>query len=311
MPADNFILQLEKAGVENFDATKSKLLAGMKRGVFKNVRNTELMGSVAEFGALGLNSNYRVLKLTGLTQDARTAYFHKSLGGYHGAKLKRYNEVIEWHLSEEMQSFAKNANTMGPVAAMELMPVVNMLNTKYIIHSDSLAPLMNYSVCGNAWFVGEVATAKTADEEIKALKNFNPKTTCVVQQTDAAKLTAPASIDSTWTVTLDEYHTNYLKYSSNSTMAAPVVFSEIYYPAGWLCTVDGKPQEYVCANYILRAVQVPAGEHTIEWKFEPESFATGKNLSYAGSAILLLFTLGVAGMETRKALRNSRNEIRS
>lgn len=302
--ADNFILMTEKVQLKNFDETKNKLLTEMKKGHFKSVRRKELLEPIAGFGALGLNSNYRVLKLTSLTQDAGTSYFHKSLGGYHGAKLKRYDELIKHRLNGEIATFSENANALGLVEALKKMPVANMLNAKYIIYSDSVPPLMNFSACGNAWFVDELVVAKSADEELAALKTLDPKTTCILRDRDAVKLQKPTSVDSTRSITLDEYKPNHLKYTSKNSAAGPAVFSEIFYPEGWKCLVDGKEKEYVCVNYVLRGVQLPAGEHSVEWIFDPAGYKSGTAVSYCGSTLLLLFSFGVLGMQSFREFRS-------
>jgi uncharacterized membrane protein YfhO len=162
--------------------------------------------------------------------------------------------------------------------------------------------LQNPGALGNAWFVAEVKEVPNADAEIAALDNFNPKTTAIVDQKFKDKLTGwnPA-FDSSATIKLTSYKPNDLTYESNSSSEQLAVFSEIYYDKGWNAYIDGKKSDYVRANYVLRAMRIPAGKHQIEWKFEPEVVATGSKLTLAGSALLIFFFLGVVYKEFKSA----------
>ncbi|MBL7941632.1 MAG: hypothetical protein JNM00_02645 [Flavobacteriales bacterium] len=302
---DKMILDNEKSAVKDFEEVKNALIAGMKSGTFKRVRNNEKLEEAASFGALGLRTNFRVLKLTELTGDATTSYFHKSLGGYHGAKLKQYNELIEYELSRELRLFADTVNALGPERTMAMLPAVNMLNARYIIYAGNQPPMLNPKACGNAWFVEAVKEASSADEELAMFDGLIPDSVCIVGPADKGKLTAPAVADSAWSITLEEYGTNVLKYKSKSSVAAPAVFSEIHYPAGWTCLIDGEEVEYARVNYVLRGIMLPAGEHEIEWRFEPESFAKYGTVSLAGSWLLILLVLGALGLEVRRTMRQS------
>lgn len=302
---DNLILETEKTGVKDFDEVKMKLLDGMKAGVFSRVRNREKLEEVAAFGALGMRTNFRVLKLTNLTGDSETSYFHKSLGGYHGAKLKRYNELIEHRLNKELQLFADTVNALGPERTLALMPAVNMLNARYIIYAASQPPMLNQAACGAAWFVSAVQEASTADEEMKLLATLVPDSVCVVASSDSGKLRAPAAADSSWGITMEEYGTRRLSYRSKSAVEAPAIFSEIYYPEGWTCTIDGEEVPYVRVNYVLRGVMVPAGEHEIVWEFDPPSFRKYAGVSLAGSWLLILLLAGTAVVEIRRLMKHS------
>lgn len=302
---DDLILETEKTGVKDFDEVKKKLLDGMKDGVFSRVRNREKLEEVAAFGALGLRTNFRVLKLTNLTGDSETSYFHKSLGGYHGAKLKRYNELIEHRLNKELQFFADTVNALGPERTLALMPAVNMLNARYIVYAASQPPMLNQAACGAAWFVSALQEASTADEEMKLLATLVPDSVCIVASSDSGKLRAPVAADSSWGITLEEYGTRRLSYRSTSAVEAPAVFSEIYYPAGWTCTIDGEEVPYVRVNYVLRGIMVPAGEHEIVWEFDPPSFRKYAGVSLAGSWLLILLLAGTAVVEIRRLLKQS------
>ena len=227
--------------------------------------------------------DYRVLNLANPFNEAQTSYFHKSIGGYHGAKLRRYQDLIERQISNNNQQ------------------VLNMLNTRYLITGDAKQPVQrNPSALGNAWFVSTVKTVKSPDEEMAALGTLSPATEAVVdarkfpQQPAATYDAAGASI------ALTNYSPDELKYRYNAPQAGFVVFSEIYYADGWQAFIDGKPVPHFRANYVLRALPVPAGAHTIDFKFEPKSYAVGNGVSLAASVVLLLVLLGAVGYVVRR-----------
>jgi len=207
--------------------------------------------------------NYRVLNTTVNTfNDASTSYFHKSIGGYHPAKLRRYQDLIERHISKNH------------------IEVLNMLNTKYVIVAgeDRIPRAQkNPDALGNAWFVNQVKWVKSPDEEIEGLNApFNPKTQAIIDEQFKTEVTLPnETIDSTAFIRLTQYQPNQLTYMSHSTKNELVVFSEIYFPNGWKVTIDGKPAAYFRANYVLRAMNIPAGDHKIVYRFEPEEYHTG------------------------------------
>jgi hypothetical protein len=176
-----------------------------------------------------------------------------------------------------------------------------MLNTKYVKYSGAAPPISNEKhALGNAWFVSDINWASTADEEMQALSTIDPANVAVVNDEFKSALTTWGVVDSSATVAMTRYATNKLTYSVNTPSSAAVVFSEIYYPAGWVCRIDGNEVPAFRANYILRGVQVPAGKHTVEWSFEPKSYATGVTVNMAGSVSLLLLALLVFGMELLK-----------
>ncbi|HXC04344.1 MAG TPA: YfhO family protein [Bacteroidia bacterium] len=214
--------------------------------------------------------------------DASTSYFHKSIGGYHGAKLKRYQELIEFQISKQNQS------------------VLNMLNTKYIIYQaqgqgQEQGPLVqqNRGALGNAWFVKEFKLVPNADSEITALTHFDPAQLAVVDKRfeEQVKGLTPAK-DSTSTIRLTHYEPNDLVYESNNKGEGLAVFSEIYYEKGWNAYVNGTLMPHFRANYVLRAMRLPAGANKIEFKFEPKVYVTGEKISLAGSILLLLACAG-------------------
>ncbi len=229
--------------------------------------------------------NFRVFNQTvgNPFADASTSYFHKSLGGYHGAKLRRYQELIDLHLAKGN------------------MNVYNMLNTKYFIVPDPQGgqPQMqiNMEALGNVWFVNNARMVNNADEEINALTDFVPTETAVYDKRFASQLEGRIiSKDSTATISLTDYKPNHLTYKSQTGSDQLAVFSEIYYDKGWNAYIDGKSAPYFRANYVLRAMIVPTGSHTIEFKFEPKVYATGEKIAYASSILLVLLALGTLGL---------------
>jgi hypothetical protein len=224
--------------------------------------------------------NFRVFNQSVSTfNDASTSYFHKSIGGYHGAKLKRYQELIENHISKGN------------------MAVLNMLNTKYFITPKGQAQ-QNPAAMGNAWFVNTVNIVTNADAEIAALNGFNPSNTAIVDTRFSNQIIN--NLDNTSAnITLTEYKPNYLKYNSNSTIDGIAIFSEIYYDKGWNAYVDGKLSPHFRANYVLRGMQIPKGNHSIEFKFEPSIYKTGETISLASSIILLLLLAFVSFKEIK------------
>ncbi|OFX27877.1 MAG: hypothetical protein A2033_06420 [Bacteroidetes bacterium GWA2_31_9] len=232
--------------------------------------------------------DFRVLNLSVSTfNDASTSYFHKSIGGYHGAKMKRYQEIIEKQISKNNMS------------------VLNMLNTKYFIvptKDQGAVVQKNYGALGNAWFVSNYKLVENADSEIVALDNFNPAETLIVDKRFENKVKGfVPKIDSTAIISLTDYKPNHLTYKSKSSIEQLTAFSEIYYNSGkgWNSYIDGKAIEHFRANYVLRAMKIPAGEHTVEFKFEPSAYATGETISFASSALLVLMCIGAIVMELK------------
>lgn len=217
--------------------------------------------------------NYRVYNnTTDFDKDAITAYYHKTIGGYHGAKMRRFQELIEWQL-------AKNN-----------MECYNMLNVKYIILGDSTGRKFvqrNYAANGNAWFVSNTKMVANADEEIKALTGFSSKQTAVIDKRFEGELANfKMNFDSTASIKFISYAPNKLVYESNTKTPQLAVFSEVYYDKGWNAYVDGKLVPHFRANYILRAMVVPEGKHSIEFKFEPATVKKGQTIALASSITL-------------------------
>jgi hypothetical protein len=232
--------------------------------------------------------DYRVFNTTvNPFSDATTSYFHKSIGGYHGAKLKRYQELIEFHLSRN------NMNTL------------NMLNAKYMIvkPKDVPEPMVqrNPGALGHAWFVHEIKWVPNADSELNALSNFNPAQTAVIDKRFEKDLSGLSfTPDPAASIKLLSYAPNDVKYESNTNTRQLAVFSEIYYDDGWNAYLDGKKSPYFRVNYVLRGMIVQQGKHTIEFKFEPENYLKTLKFSTAGSVLVTLIVLGYFVYSLRK-----------
>jgi hypothetical protein len=249
---------------------------------------------------------YRVLPLQNPFQDARASYFHKNVGGYHAAKLRRYQEIIEIQLVPEMQEMIKGLQAGAqPDSVLRSLPAINMLNSRYIIYDLNNPPLRNPNAMGNAWFVNNYKTVANADEEIAALKNIDPANEVVIDKrfsefVDGKKFQK----DESGSVILTDYKPNYLKYSAKAGSEQLAVFSEVYYDKGWNAYIDGKEVPHFRVNYILRALVLPAGEHTVEFKFHPKSYYTGNKVSLASSLLLIIVIAGYAFNEYRKKSKN-------
>lgn len=242
--------------------------------------------------------DYRVLNFaTSTFDDNNTSYWHKSVGGYHPAKLRRYQEMIEHHISPEMQAAYKAIATAGgemdSVDANKFR-VLNMLNTKYFIfpagQQRQTVPILNPHAYGNAWFVNKVQYVNNANEEIDALDSIIPTETAVVDARfkDVLKGATESYKDSLSSIRLTSYTPNRLTYETNNAQDGIAVFSEIYYPDGWHVTIDGQPAELARADYILRTMYVPAGQHTIEMRFDPTSLHVTEGIAYGALALLVI-----------------------
>lgn len=239
--------------------------------------------------------DFRVLNFAGNTfNENNTSYWHKSIGGYHAAKLRRYQELIEYHISTEMQYLMKTLPQVGGDMTQvdaDSMKVVNMLNTRYFIFpvQGGTVPLQNPYAYGNAWFADEVQYVPSANAEIEALYKVSPKKTAIVNERYKSDLQNAISSpsDSTATIRLTEYKPNYLRYETNSAGNRVAVFSEVYYKQ-WQAYIDGKEVPIACANYVLRALHVPSGKHVIEFRFDPPSIHTTEIIAYVGLVALLL-----------------------
>ena len=251
--------------------------------------------------------DYRVLNLASNTfNENETSYYHKSIGGYHAAKLRRYQEMIEQYISPEMQQIfgavSEAGGDMTKVNGDSIWPVLNMLNTKYMIfplQGGQTVPLQNPYTYGNAWFVDKLQYAANANEEIDAVGKLNLRHEAVADAKFKTQLGDAVEQDSVSIVTIKTYEPNELTYEVNSGKGGVVVFSEIYYP-GWTATVDGQPAELGRVNYILRALNVKPGKHDVVLTFKPKSVNTTETIAYVSYVILILVVLGAAIMEYRR-----------
>jgi len=249
--------------------------------------------------------DFRVLNLTVNTfSDASTSYFHKSIGGYHGAKMRRYQDLINTELINEISdliTFLQNPAGINPDSVFSSLNVLNMLNTRYYIVNPNGAPLMNPTAMGNAWFVNKVSLAENADDELARLKNLNLAQMAVSDKKFEAYLPVKEfQADSAATIVLTSYAPNELKYTSKSSVDGLAVFSEIYYEKGWNAYIDGVKTDHIRVNYLLRGLVLPAGEHEIEFRFHPASYYIGEKISFAGSLILILALAGIVYLEIKK-----------
>ena len=233
---------------------------------------------------------YRVLNLQNPMADARTSFFHKSIGGYHGAKMKRYNELYSYAIEPEMRSLIAAFQKPESIdSAMALLPVINMLNTKYYIYDLNQPPLPNTHALGNAWFVKSAKVVDSADQEVTSMKNFDPKSTAIVNKSFDKGLCGFTSGSGEGDIKLTAYQPNDLKYEATVNSGSQLaVFSEIYYPKGWKSFIDGKETPHIQVDYVLRGLVIPAGKHQVEFKFEPSSYYLGNKVSLASSILLLL-----------------------
>lgn len=236
-------------------------------------------------------SVYRVYEIEGRLQ-ARTSYFHKSLSGYSAVRPRRIEQLFDYQIGKG------NLN------------VLNMLNTKYVIQVDEKGqeyPVINPDANGNAWFVKEVKFVNSADEEMKALDSLDTKNQAVFNQKEFKNpISKTYEKDSTATIFLKAYEPNYIKYVSKNANKGLAVFSEIYYPKGWNVTIDGKSADHFRVDYTLRGLEIPAGKHTIEFKFEPQVVKTGSTITLISSILMLLLLIGGIYFENRKKKSDSK-----
>lgn len=251
--------------------------------------------------------DYRVLNFASNTfNENETSYFHKSIGGYHPAKLRRYQEMVDAYIVPEMQkamqAIAAKGGNMQQVDGVKLFPVLNMLNTKYFIfplQGGATMPLKNIYAQGNGWFVDKIDYVADANAEYAEVGKIDVRHEAVADKQFEAVLGQAKANDSTATVKLDKYEPNNLQYTVNSKNGGIVVFSEIYYP-GWKATVDGQSVELGRVNYILRAVNVKPGKHIVVLDFHPTSISTTETIAYISIVILLLAIAGAGYMEWKK-----------
>jgi hypothetical protein len=304
---------------------------------FSQLTDISLLNQLASFSVLSLNSDYRVLSFANPFNETGTSYFHKSIGGYHGAKLKRYQELIDFYIGDEINqinqeiSAAKNVKLREYATSMEITKeqaqsvfdsiqineiaiekasILNMLNVKYIQVDKTKKSVKNTNANGNAWFASKLIRVKSANEEMLALGKNDLKNSAIVNL-DFYEISTSSNVDSNATIKLSKYDARELTYQSKNSFEAPAIFSEIWYPEGWNCYIDGKQTDKIFrANYVMRGAIIPAGSHEVVWKFEPETFNTSSFWSLIGSATLLLTLLGVFTLEIRQNVVSSNRDAK-
>jgi hypothetical protein len=242
--------------------------------------------------------HYRVFDLTGgAFSDARPSYFHKSVGGYHPAKLRIYQDLIEAYLGQPGEN----------------MNVLNMLNTKYIVTQSQdgkpMPPQLNAGALGNAWFVKHVKAAASPANELSMLKGLNTKDSAIVSKEDAPNITGATATDTAASIKMTYYTPDTLKYESNANTQAFAVFSEVYYAKDWKAYIDGKPAPICKTNYVLRGLNIPAGKHTIEFRIEPVTWQKGQQYSFIGSVLFYIIILGAVGWIVLQQMKKPKQEV--
>ena len=232
-------------------------------------------------------THYRVFEVNGNLSSARASYFHNSIGGYHAAKPRRMQQLFDYQI-------AKNN-----------MEILNLLDVKYVIQTDKEGkefPTLNQNSNGNAWFVSQVKLVSNSDNEMKALDSLDSKNVAIVNRNEFEIKNTAFAKDSSAYIKLDSYKPNHLKYTSNNSKDGLAVFSEMYYEKGWNAYIDGEKTNHIRVDYVLRGLQIPAGEHAIEFKFEPQVIKTGSTIALFSSIGMLLLLIGGIYYESKKDL---------
>jgi len=245
------------------------------------------------------NSIYRVYNLQGAMNEARTSYHHHSIGGYHGAKMRRYQDLYDHCIQQETQSMIGSLQSGN--RDLSGYGVINMLNTKYLTFgSGKNAFIQNQNANGNVWLINTLQIVQTPDEELATTCTLDTDSVAVI---DGSKFDInQTSYASNGGISLKSYAPNRLEYTADVQSNAFAVFSEIYYPVGWKATIDGKSADILRVNYVLRGMQIPGGKHEIVFTFEPDSYYVGDKITMASSVILLLVLLGSIGFATKQEL---------
>lgn len=249
-------------------------------------------------------SHHRVLDLTVNPMNSSVpCYFHKNIGGYSAVKMRRYQDIWTWYLNDDLYNGRVNDNGL-----------INMLNTKYIIYPNrqqqGSAPLyfVNQGALGNAWFVPDYKIVENADSAVVNLDGLDPQNMAIIEGKYESMITKVPTFDSSASIKLTNYHPEKMTYESNSSTGGLAIFSEIYYDKGWNAYIDNTEVEHVCANYILRGLQIPSGKHTVEFRFEPKTYALGSMLSNVFSGIIFLLIIAGLGLWVKSNFISSSEE---
>lgn len=279
----------------------------------KSERDTPQQATATDLQILKDKSlSYRVLNFaSGAFNENNTSYFHKSIGGYHPAKLRRYQEMIDKYIAPEMQTamqaIANKGGVMSEVDGRKLFPILNMLNAKYFIvplQGNATTSIQNPYAQGNGWFVDKLTYVADANAEYAGVGKIDVSHEAVADKKFEPILGQTQTNDSTARVVLTKYEPNNMTYTVSSTKGGVVVFSEVYYP-GWTATIDGQPAELGRVNYILRALNVKAGKHEVVLDFHPTSISTTETIAYA-ALIVLLFAICVAIYSEKKKQKTTK-----
>jgi len=226
--------------------------------------------------------------------------------------MRRYSDMTYFNISREFQGilgYLENRSDLGNLdSLLAISNSLNMLNTRYIILNPDMVPVTNRYALGNAWFVDNIKWVKTPDEEVRAIKDIEPETIAVIDRKFEKELSGKTfKKDHLSTIIQKSYSPNKLIYKSNCSSEQLAVFSEIYYPKGWIARIDGVETPYLRANYILRSMIVPAGSHEIIFEFKPKSYEIGNKISFASSILLIFAIAGAIFIENKKRLKPSAN----
>jgi hypothetical protein len=250
---------------------------------------------IADAAILKDQSYHRVLNLSVSTfnDNSPTSWFHKSIGGYHGAKLKRYQELIDSSISRELALFSSVKTVEELLPLFEKTSVLNMLNAKYVIYSPDALPVINPHALGNVWFAEKPVLVENANMELASVNLIDPSKEAVIDSRFREQVKGSVyPVSGNDKIELVSYQPNELEYKYTTEGEKLAVFSEIYYPAGWKCYIDGKESNYFRTNYVLRGMVLPGGTHQVKFSFEPSSYINGNKISLASSILLFLIAAG-------------------
>lgn len=248
------------------------------------------------------------MSLQNFQQETHTSYFHRSIGGYFAAKMQRYQDLLERPLGQE-QGFIMSSLQSQKRPDFAQTQVLNMLNTRYITYGmQKEQMLFNPNAYGSAWFISKINQVNNPDEEMAALSNSssNLKEIAILDKSKFKVSKTEFQKDSAATIKLTKYDSKVLEYESNNSNDGFVVLSEIYYPKGWIATIDGKEASIVSVNYVLRGLEIPKGKHKIIFTFESDSYKTGALITQISSWLILLVVLASLGMGIKNQLKDQR-----
>lgn len=265
---------------------------------YRRKREATFEAAAVDQAILKDKSYFRVYNLSGPMFEAQTSYFHRSIGGYHGAKLRRYQDLYDSCIVPQTEQMIRAVQAGGATLDFANAGAINMLNVKYMIYGNREGMVENVHANGAAWFVRRIVAAQSPADELKQTAQINTREEAVIDQSKFSwKEISP---DTTATISLTDSKPYWMKYESESAADGLAVFSEIYYPKGWHATIDGKEAQILRADYVLRALEVPAGKHVIEFTFNPNPYRIGNKVTMASSWLMLLVLLGSLVIDFKK-----------